>query len=101
MSRKLLHENGELLTRLKRDARKVALHFGLSYRAIEAERVGEITQVQRLQALPPKVILSTAWWAKSLRSLVPYLINRSFVQQEALKRFGIFFRGDGPVRLEV
>jgi hypothetical protein len=38
MSRKLLHENGELLTRLKRDARKVALHFGLSYRAIEAER---------------------------------------------------------------
>ena len=70
-------------------------------RAIEAERVGEITQVQRLQALPPKVILSTAWWAKSLRSLVPYLINRSFVQQEALKRFGIFFLGDQPVRLEV
>ena len=70
-------------------------------RAIEAERVGEITRVQRLQALPPKVILGTAWWARSLRSLVPHLINRSFVQQEALKRFGIFFRGDGPVRLEV
>ncbi len=70
-------------------------------RAIEAERVGEVQRIQRLQALPPKVILGTAWWARVVRRLVPHLVQRSFVQREALERFGVFFRGDGPVRLEI
>ncbi len=34
-------------------------------RAIEAERKPEVSEVQRLQARPPPVILSQAWWARA------------------------------------
>lgn len=70
-------------------------------RAVEAERVGEIIKIQRLQGLPPRVILGTAWWARTLRALVPHLIRWPFIQREVLRSFRIFFEGDQPVRLEV
>jgi 2-polyprenyl-6-methoxyphenol hydroxylase-like FAD-dependent oxidoreductase len=69
-------------------------------RAIEAERVDEITKVQRLQALPPRLVFGTAWWARGIRRLLPHLVRRSFVQQNALKQLGAFFRGTTDVRLE-
>ena len=35
-------------------------------RRIQAERNAEVNSIQKLQALPPKVLLSNAWWARLL-----------------------------------
>ncbi len=67
-------------------------------RAVEAERIDEVREIQRLQSLPPKVVLGMAWWARLIRRMVPHLIERPRVQQAALGRARIFFEGDGPIR---
>jgi len=66
-------------------------------RAVESERRDEIRSVQRLQGLPPRVVLSTAWWARWIRRMVPRLVDRPWVQQAALHRARIFFEGTGPI----
>ncbi|MEE8557494.1 MAG: FAD-dependent oxidoreductase [Myxococcota bacterium] len=45
---------------------------------IERERLPEVRAIQRLQAIPPYVILSNSWWSKLVLRAVPsFLIGRA------------------------
>jgi 2-polyprenyl-6-methoxyphenol hydroxylase-like FAD-dependent oxidoreductase len=59
-----------------------ALLGGADPRAVDAaakrvqeERVPEVSQVQRLQALPPRVILRDTWWSRLALGVVPWLLR--------------------------
>ncbi len=69
--------------------------------SIERERMPEVAQIQGLQAQPPKVVLSRSWWGEPVRRLVAVLLQRPFVQQQALRRAGAFTFGVTDVRLRV
>jgi 2-polyprenyl-6-methoxyphenol hydroxylase-like FAD-dependent oxidoreductase len=69
--------------------------------AIEAERMPEVRQVQALQAQPPKVILSRAWWGEPVRRVVGGLMSRPAVRHRAAARVSAFFYGVTDVRLAV
>ena len=69
--------------------------------AIEAERMPEIRQVQALQAQPPKLLLSHAWWGEPLRRIAGALLSKPAVQQRAAGRISIFFDGVTEVQLTV
>jgi 2-polyprenyl-6-methoxyphenol hydroxylase-like FAD-dependent oxidoreductase len=44
---------------------------------VEAERLPEVREIKRLQAIPPYVVLNDAWWARlALRFLAPLLFGR-------------------------
>ena len=43
--------------------------------AIEAERMAEVRPIQALQAQPPKVLLSRAWWGDPVRRMVAALLS--------------------------
>jgi 2-polyprenyl-6-methoxyphenol hydroxylase-like FAD-dependent oxidoreductase len=68
---------------------------------VEAERTPEITAVQRAQELPPRVILSTAWWAEPLRWLVARLATTPLGRRAALQTARLFAFGAAEVRLRV
>ncbi len=69
--------------------------------AIEAERTPEIHQVQALQAQPPKLLLSHAWWGEPLRRIAGALLSKPAVQQRAAGRISIFLDGVTEVQLTV
>jgi 2-polyprenyl-6-methoxyphenol hydroxylase-like FAD-dependent oxidoreductase len=69
--------------------------------AIEAERTPEIRQVQALQAQPPKLLLSHAWWGEPLRRIAGALLSKPAVQQRAAGRISIFLDGVTEVQLTV
>lgn len=68
---------------------------------VEALRLPEVEAVQRLQALPPRVILQRAWWGEPARRLLAVLLRQRPVQRLALRPAGLFAFGLGEVRLEV
>ncbi|MDJ0849953.1 MAG: FAD-dependent monooxygenase [Myxococcota bacterium] len=70
-------------------------------RRIEAERVPEIVHVQRLQAMPPRVLVNRAAWAEPARRLVPLLMQSRFVQGLAARALAVFAFGATAVRLRV
>jgi 2-polyprenyl-6-methoxyphenol hydroxylase-like FAD-dependent oxidoreductase len=45
---------------------------------IEQERVPEIVEIQRLQAVPPRVVLRDTWWTRLALVLVPRLLRSNF-----------------------
>ena len=69
--------------------------------AIEAERMPEVSLIQDLQAQPPKLILSRAWWGEPVRGLAGHLLRSPHVRQRAAGRIEPFLYGDTDVRLEV
>src|SRR5262245_29139551 len=46
-------------------------------RRVEEERVPEVSEVQRLQALPPRVLLRDTWWSRVLLLALPPLLRSS------------------------
>ena len=72
----------------------------LAARAIEAERLPEIAAIQRAQAIPPRLILSRAWWAEPLRRVIGGAL-RAGLGRFALSGAGLFLFGASPVRLRV
>lgn len=70
-------------------------------RAIEAERMPEVSQLQVLQAQPPKLVLSHAWWGEPLRRIVGALLRRPGFRRRAAARVSAFFYGTTEVRLGV
>ena len=70
-------------------------------RRIEAERLPEIVPIQRIQALPPRVLVNRAAWAEPARRLVPLLMQSRFVQGLALRGLRLFAFGVTDVRLRV
>ncbi len=70
-------------------------------RAIEAERLPEVAAIQRLQALPPRIVLNRAFWGEPLRALLAVLMRTSFVQRRAFATGRIFPFGTTEVTLRV
>ena len=69
--------------------------------AIERERMAEIAPIQRLQAIPPRLVLNRAWWGEPLRNLLGHFVSTSFGQRIAMSRISIFTEGMTDVTLEV
>lgn len=70
-------------------------------RAVEAERLPEVATIQRLQALPPRIVLNRARWAEPVRSAAAALLRTSFGQRRALAFGRVFPFGTTEVRLTV
>jgi len=68
---------------------------------IQAERLPEIETIQRLQALPPRLVLARAWWAEPLRGLLARLAGVRAIQSLAIRRADDFLFGVGDVQLRV
>ena len=68
---------------------------------IEAERMTEVREIQALQAQPPKVLLSRAWWGEPVRHIVAALLSKPAVRQRAAGRVSVFLNGVTDVQLTV
>jgi 2-polyprenyl-6-methoxyphenol hydroxylase-like FAD-dependent oxidoreductase len=70
-------------------------------RGFQSERLPEVSEIQRLQAGPPAVILRRAWWSGIALRLLPLLLRLDFVRG----RSGVFVRrfafGTADVTLQV
>jgi 2-polyprenyl-6-methoxyphenol hydroxylase-like FAD-dependent oxidoreductase len=66
-------------------------------RRIEAERLPEVQSIQRLQSLPPPVVLSRSWWSQWALRLAPFVIGTAG-RGPAFQRFAF---GTTDVRLRV
>ena len=73
----------------------------LALRRIEAERLPEISSVQRAQALPPRIVLSRAWWGEPIRGLIAALLRTAQGRRVAADQARLFAFGKSPVRLVV
>jgi 2-polyprenyl-6-methoxyphenol hydroxylase-like FAD-dependent oxidoreductase len=69
--------------------------------AIEVERTPEVRQIQALQAQPPKVLLSRAWWGEPVRRIVAALLSKPALRQRAAGRVAAFLYGVTEVQLKV
>jgi 2-polyprenyl-6-methoxyphenol hydroxylase-like FAD-dependent oxidoreductase len=67
--------------------------------AIETERMVEVRAVQSLQAQPPKVLLSRAWWGEPVRRIAGVVLSKPAVRQLAGGRISPFLYGVTDVQL--
>jgi 2-polyprenyl-6-methoxyphenol hydroxylase-like FAD-dependent oxidoreductase len=70
-------------------------------RAFEAERRPEVTEIQRLQRLAPRILFQRVWWARPVLALVPWLLRSDAVrgrQGAVVRRFAF---GTTDVKLAV
>ena len=68
---------------------------------IERERVPEISHIQALQAQPPRVVLTRAWWGEPVRRVIGTLLRSGAFRQRAAGRVSAFFDRVTPVHLTV
>jgi 2-polyprenyl-6-methoxyphenol hydroxylase-like FAD-dependent oxidoreductase len=68
---------------------------------VEAERRAEIETVQRAQALPPRILLSRAWWGEPVRRALGVLARSGLGRRAAAAQAGPFVFGVREVRLAV
>jgi 2-polyprenyl-6-methoxyphenol hydroxylase-like FAD-dependent oxidoreductase len=68
---------------------------------VEALRVPEVRAIQRLQALPPRVLFRRTWWARLLLELVPRLLGSDIARARRGTIFRSFAFGVTEVRLRV
>ena len=66
---------------------------------VEAARLPEVREIQRRQALPPRVLLQRAWWGEPARRALAGLLRTSFGQRLALANVAPFLFGVGDARL--
>ena len=86
-----------VLTRSSPDPNELtaALH------AIEKERMLEVQRIQALQAQPPTLVLSRAWWGEPVRSVAAALLSSPFVRRRLGKSVSALLHGVTEVRLGV
>jgi 2-polyprenyl-6-methoxyphenol hydroxylase-like FAD-dependent oxidoreductase len=70
-------------------------------RRVEAVRTPEVREIQRLQALPPRIVFSGARWARLVLRLVPYLLRSDIARARRGRIFSRFAFGVREVRLRV
>lgn len=70
-------------------------------RRVEAERMPEVGEIQRLQALPPRIVLRNAWWSELVVSLALSLIGSRIGRARRTAIFESFMFGVEDVRLSV
>ena len=68
---------------------------------VEPERLPEIERIQRLQAQPPRLVLSRAWWGEPLRRLASRMLRSSSVRARLAQRLTPALFGVTPVQLKV
>jgi 2-polyprenyl-6-methoxyphenol hydroxylase-like FAD-dependent oxidoreductase len=68
---------------------------------VEAARLPELVAVQRLQSLPPRILLQRAFWGEPVRRLLAALLRTRPVQRAAIANARMFAFGRGDVRLRV
>jgi len=78
---------------LDRDALEAAA------RGFEQERRREVERIQSLQTLPPRIVLSRAWWGEPLRHLIGGVLGLRFVRSRVLGPNESFLFGITYVRL--
>ena len=68
---------------------------------IEVERLRELQRIQAMQALPPKVVLSRAWWGDPLRQFTGLVLRRQSVRARLAHLLSDFLYGVSNVQLNV
>lgn len=69
--------------------------------SIEAERLRELKRIQARQALPPKVVLSRAWWGDPLRQFAGLVLRRQSVRARLAQLLSDLLYGVTDVQLKV
>ncbi len=75
------------------------LQLDQALKSIESERMQEVEPIQKMQALPPKFLLSRAWWGEPVRWLLFQLLRIPFVRQQGAHRIQRFLFGITNVEL--
>ncbi len=70
-------------------------------RAIEVERLPEVRDTQRFQALPPKVLFRNTWWARLLLRTVATFAGSSIARSRGGATFARFASGLTEVQVKV
>ena len=68
---------------------------------IEKERRVEVDYIQNLQAKPPKVVLSRAWWGEPIRRLAGFALGRQQIRRKAAQGASVFPFGVIDVKLDI
>jgi 2-polyprenyl-6-methoxyphenol hydroxylase-like FAD-dependent oxidoreductase len=68
---------------------------------IEAERVPEVSQIQRFQALPPRIFLRDTWWSRLALRAFPILLGSDVARARRGAAFRRIAFGVTEVRLAV
>lgn len=97
--RDVIAATNELVPALRAGAAPAALDAACA--RVEAARLPEVAAIQRLQALPPKVLLQRAWWGEPARRALGLLLRTRFAQRRALANVSPFLFGVGAARLRV
>lgn len=69
--------------------------------AVEAERVPEVRAIQRFQAVPPRIFIRTAWWARAVLRAALAVASTRFASARAPRAFARFAQGQTDVRVRV
>lgn len=76
-------------------------HFEEAARQVEARRGPEIDRIQRLAAIPPRLIMGTTPFHSAARRLIPLIANSAFARARAGGLASTFLDGVTDVRLTV
>ena len=68
---------------------------------IETERLPELKRIQTMRALPPKAVLSRAWWGDPLRQFTGLVLRRQLVRARLAPLLSDFLYGMTDVQLKV
>jgi len=68
---------------------------------VERERQPELALIQRMQAVPPRILMSQAGLGSVVRSILPRMLRSARVQAVAAHGIRPLFFGHGDVRLDV
>ena len=69
--------------------------------SIEKERRIEVDYIQNLQAKPPRVVLSRAWWGEPIRRLAGIALGTSLIRRKAAQGASVFPFGVIDVKLDI
>ena len=68
---------------------------------IEKERRVEVDYIQNLQAKPPRVVLSRAWWGEPIRRLAGLALSTQQIRRKAAQGASVFPFGVIDVKLDI
>ena len=97
--RDALEAANELVPVLASGAEPAALDAAC--RRVEALRTPEVREIQRLQSFPPRILLSSAWWARLALRVLPRVLASDIARARGGTVFRRFAFGVSDVRLRV
>ncbi len=82
--------------------RATASDIDAAARRVQQERLREVATIQRLQAIPPRILLRDTWWSRAALRILPLLARANIVRgRRGGAVFRRFSRGVTTVHLEV